>query len=72
MNSTEVVAAPGGKWVKVSGQFVAKYEAEHILIGNFNDDDHTVAISPEADSYNYAYYYIDDVLVKIFLPFSFP
>ena len=69
MNSTEVVAAPGGKWVKVSGQFVAKYEAEHILIGNFNDDDHTVAISPEADSYNYAYYYIDDVLVKKIPPF---
>ncbi len=69
MNTTEVVAAPDGKWVKVSGQFVAKYEAEHILIGNFNDDDHTLAIAPEADSYNYAYYYVDDVLVKKIPPF---
>lgn len=69
MNATEVVAAPGGKWVKVSGQFVAKYEAEHILIGNFNDDDHTLAISPQPDSYNYAYYYIDDVLLKKIPPF---
>ena len=69
MSAAEVVAAPGGKWVKVSGQFVAKYEAEHILVGNFNDDDHTVAVAPHADSYNYAYYYIDDVLVKKIPPF---
>ena len=70
MSASDPVAAPGGKWVKVSGQFVAKYEAEHILIGNFNDDEHTIAIAPQPDSYNYAYYYIDDVLLKKIPPFQ--
>lgn len=69
MNEPNIVAAPGGKWVKVSGQFVAKYEAEHILIGNFNEDEQTLSLAPEADTYNYAYYYIDDVLLKKIPPF---
>lgn len=69
MSVAHIVEAPQGKWVRVSGQFIAKYEAEHILIGNFNDDDHTLAISPQSDSYNYAYYYIDDVLLKKIPPF---
>lgn len=66
----DIVAAPGGKWVKVSGQFVAKYEAEYIVIGNFSDDFNTLSIAPREDSYNYAYYYIDDVLVKKIPPFK--
>jgi outer membrane protein OmpA-like peptidoglycan-associated protein len=69
MNEPGIVAAPNGKWVKVSGQFVAKYEAEHILIGNFNDDEHTLFMAPHPDTYNYAYYYIDDVLLKKIPPF---
>ena len=69
VNQAEIVAASSGKWVKVSGQFVAKYEAEHILIGNFNDDEHTLSTAPYVDTYNYAYYYIDDVLLKKIPPF---
>lgn len=69
MNEMNIIAAPHGKWVKVSGQFIAKYEAEHILIGNFNDDEHTTTVAPNADTYNYAYYYIDDVLLKKIPPF---
>jgi OOP family OmpA-OmpF porin len=66
---TEVVAAPKGKWVKVSGYFQAKYEAEYILIGNFQQDEQTQSIAYREDCYNYAYYYIDDVLVKKVPPF---
>lgn len=69
VRANNIVEAPNGKWVKVSGQFVAKYEAEHITIGNFSDDDNTLAIAPRADCFNYAYYYIDDVLVKKIPPF---
>jgi outer membrane protein OmpA-like peptidoglycan-associated protein len=69
VKAQDIVAAPGGKWVKVSGQFVAKYEAEFILIGNFSDDTNTLSAAPKEDSYNYAYYYIDDVLVKKIPPF---
>ena len=70
VRAENVVAAPNSKWVKVSGQFVAKYEAEHILIGNFSDDFQTQFVAPREDSYNYAYYYLDDVLVKKIPPFQ--
>jgi OOP family OmpA-OmpF porin len=69
VKASNIVAAPGGKWVKVSGQFVAKYEAEFMLIGNFNDDLSTLSVSPKDDCFNYAYYYVDDVLVKKIPPF---
>lgn len=69
VSAKDIVAAPGGKWVKVSGQFVAKYEAEYILIGNFSDDFNTLNIAPASDCFNYAYYYLDDVLVKKIPPF---
>ncbi len=69
VSAKNIVPAPNGKWVKVSGQFVAKYAAEYVVIGNFRDDFNTLSIAPRADSYNYAYYYLDDVLVKKIPPF---
>lgn len=69
VKSDKIVEAPTGKWVRVSGQFVAKYEAEHILIGNFSEDEQTKAQAPREDCYNYAYYYLDDVLVKKIPPY---
>jgi outer membrane protein OmpA-like peptidoglycan-associated protein len=56
--------AKPGAWMKISGIFQAKYPAEHLLIGNFNDDEHTLSTAVGADVYNYAYYYIDDVLLQ--------
>lgn len=58
-----------GAWTKISGYFEARYEAEHILIGNFNSDENTRTFAPRIDAFNYAYYYIDDVLVKKVPPF---
>ena len=69
VNTEEIIEAPDGKWVKVSGQFIAKYEAEHILIGNFSEDINTKFQAPRDDCYNYAYYYVDDVLLKKIPPF---
>lgn len=69
VKADKIIAAPDGKWVKVSGQFVAKYEAEFIVIGNFSDDFKTESNIPGENYYNYAYYYIDDVLVKKIPPF---
>lgn len=70
VSARDIVSAPNGKWVKVSGQFVAKYEAEYIVIGNFQDDFNTLSIAPSEDCFNYAYYYLDDVLVKKIPPFK--
>jgi outer membrane protein OmpA-like peptidoglycan-associated protein len=67
--STVVKPAKPGQWVKVSGTFKATYEAEHLLIGNFSDDNNTISEVPGDDAYNYAYYYIDDVVVKKIPPF---
>jgi OmpA-OmpF porin, OOP family len=67
--ASEPVKASIGKWVKVSGAFKAKYEGEYLLLGNFSDDEHTQTIAPREDTYNYAYYYIDDVVVKKIPPY---
>jgi OmpA-OmpF porin, OOP family len=65
------ILAPGkaGEWLRVNGTFEARYEAEHILIGNFSDDAHTRSRTWQEDGYNYAYYYIDDVVVRKIPPF---
>ncbi|MFN0217042.1 MAG: OmpA family protein [Saprospiraceae bacterium] len=69
VSANDIITAPDGKWVKVSGQFVAQYEAEHIVIGNFSDDFNTTSVAPREDCFNYAYYYLDDVLVKKIPPY---
>lgn len=69
VKADNIIAAPNGKWVKVSGRFIATYEAEYIVIGNFADDFNTLFIAPGEDCFNYAYYYLDDVLVKKIPPF---
>ena len=71
-SSSLVKPAKKGQWTKVISTFVATYEAEHIVIGNFNDDNNTIVESSGADGYNYAYYYIDDVTVRKIPPFKKP
>jgi OmpA-OmpF porin, OOP family len=58
-----------GQWIQVKGRFKATYEAEYLLIGNFNDDENTQYEVVGNDNFNYAYYYIDDVVVKKVPPF---
>lgn len=53
-----------GKWVKVFGEFTATTEAEFLTIGNFFPDSLAKTKSAGANQLNYAYYYIDDILVK--------
>ena len=65
----EVVKAPGGKWVKLSGRFKAKTEAEYLLVGNFFEDKDTEATAYRSDCFNYAYYYVDDLQVRKVPPF---
>jgi outer membrane protein OmpA-like peptidoglycan-associated protein len=69
---TVVTPVKKGEWTRVSGSFQARYEAEHIVIGNFSDDEHTRFQVVSDTGYNYAYYYIDDVLVKKIPPYLPP
>jgi OmpA-OmpF porin, OOP family len=59
----EVVDAPG-KWVKISGEFTATSEGEFLTIGNFFFDPMTKIKTDGANHLNFAYYYIDDVLLR--------
>ncbi len=59
----EIINAPNGQWVKISGEFTATTEAEYLTVGNFFPDSLSNIRSVGANQLNYAYYYIDDILV---------
>ncbi len=64
MNSEKVISAYN-TWQKVSDTFIGDSEAEYLIIGNFFDDKLTIAREPRGETpLNFAYYYIDDVVVK--------
>ena len=65
----ELIATPKANWIKLSGHFQANNEAEYLVIGNFFDDKDTKTEAYRDDCFNYAYYYIDDILVKKVPPF---
>lgn len=64
VKAEKIVNASGQTWAKVSGKFVAETEGEYLVLGNFYPDSVTQTKAYRRDNYNYAYYYVDDVLVK--------
>lgn len=53
-------------WIKISGIYTALGGEKYITIGNFNNDSSTVTqIIDAASPYDIAYYYIEDVSVKL-------
>jgi len=60
----DIIETNGSKWVKIYGHFKAKEEAEYLTIGNFIPDSLTSMKAVHPNSLNYAYFYIDDVMVK--------
>lgn len=69
INTTHLVTTPNGQWIKIAAKFKATTAAAYLTIGNFYADSLTHAVSPFSNHLNYAYYYIDDVLVKKEKPF---
>ena len=65
----EILRAPNHHWIRVTGKFTATTEAEYMIIGNFFPDSLTQVRETMPDNLNFAYYYIDDVLVKKVKPF---
>ena len=53
-----------GSWTKVSGSFQAQSEAEYLILGNFSPDSTTQIRTPGNNQLNFAYYYLDDILVR--------
>ncbi len=52
-------------WKRVNGQFTATGGEQFITIGNFNDDAGTTITQPGSSGSFGAYYFVDDVSVKI-------
>jgi len=67
INATNIITDTE-KWIRVSGFFEVKKQSSFLLIGNFFNDANTLAIETgkmnPAVNYDYAYYYIDDVLIE--------
>jgi hypothetical protein len=51
-------------WTLLFGSFIADSAYQYIILGNFFDDFHTVAIPMTMDMDSIAYYFIDDVCVS--------
>ena len=62
--SNTVLEVKKGEWLPVSERFVARVEAEYLIIGNFLPDSLTETKPGPTGSLPYAYYYLDDILVK--------
>jgi OOP family OmpA-OmpF porin len=65
----DIVEVAPGYWKRLSGSFSAGSEAEVLIIGNFFPDEETSIRRIRDESVKYAYYYIDDVVVRKVPPF---
>lgn len=50
-------------WTKISGDYIANGTEQYITIGNFLDDSSSDTIHVAGGSYQFSYYYIDDVSI---------
>ena len=64
VNTKDIIKSATAQWKRISGKFTAKEEANYLILGNFHSDKDTQFSSSSSKSLNYAYYYIDDVLLK--------
>ncbi len=60
----DVVADGSNAWTKVSFSFTADKEYRFLVLGNFFDDGETAVSHGPKHRHGFAYYYIDDVVLK--------
>jgi len=59
-----IVTSERGVWQKITGEFYAADPAEFLILGNFYPDEETdFKLSEHGDPLQFAYYYIDEVVV---------
>ncbi len=58
-----ILAPSKGEWVKLGGTFIADSSYQYLLLGNFFPDSLVLADTNKA-TLNYAFYFVDDVLVR--------
>lgn len=64
VNAEKIITATKGRWSKISGNFKSDSEADYLIIGNFFNDQKTEVKKAAENSLPFAYYYVDDVLVR--------
>jgi len=64
VNANEIINTPRSDWVRIAGRFQATEAFNYLTIGNFFTDENTKMETHSRDPLTYAYYYIDDVLLK--------
>ena len=64
IRAKKLVSVPDDNWVKVAGYFTADAESNYMMVGNFFIDRETASKEVSAESLPYAYYYIDDILLR--------
>lgn len=60
----DILVASDDQWLKVDGEVTATEEADYLIIGNFFPDSLTNTKVNCEDPLKFAYYYIDDVVVR--------
>ncbi len=63
INAEEVLSNKPNEWHKISGTVTAEFNFDYIIIGNFFTDADTKT-ERLANSIDYSYYFIDDVIVR--------
>lgn len=66
--SNELFMKKTGQWFTVSDTFKVNGGEQYLIIGNFFTDDFSGKITFEEYNWNYAYYYIDSVVVESIKP----
>lgn len=51
-------------WTKIAGSFIAAGTENYLVVGNFNRKQTTTALQVGNSSFNYSYYYIDNICVS--------
>ena len=64
VEAEKILTTRNGRWTKVAATFTAAEEASYLIIGNFYSDKETKVLKPRSDALSYAYYYLDDVLLR--------
>ena len=64
VQAENVVMDRSGTWQKISSDFIPKNEAGYLIIGNFKTDKETNTQTCAQSDLNFAYYYIDDIVVR--------
>ena len=68
VNETDIVEIHNNQWTYFRNDFIPEVEYKYLTIGNFFIDERTETLSSEETEFNFAYYYIDDIMVQKIQP----